>query len=48
MPFTESIVEDATLSWFAELDYASLGGRSRSAHPRPPSPLARLQNDRNG
>jgi hypothetical protein len=21
MPFTESIVEDATLSWFVELDY---------------------------
>jgi len=26
LPFTESIVEDATLNWFAELGYASLHG----------------------
>jgi type I site-specific restriction-modification system R (restriction) subunit len=27
MPFTESIVEDATLNWFGELDYALLHGQ---------------------
>jgi type I restriction enzyme R subunit len=27
MSFTESIVEDATLSWFGELDYVLLHGQ---------------------
>jgi len=26
LPFTESVVEEATLNWFAELDYAVLHG----------------------
>jgi len=28
MSFTESIVEDATLSWFGELDYSLLHGQN--------------------
>ncbi len=27
MPFTESTVEDATLNWFGDLDYALLHGQ---------------------